>query len=132
MSAASATATCLRFSTLRRRLLGVSLKYAIDVDYLSLLVLSQQLEVVHEGFRDKHLDECCPNNTSSSDYNALEMFMHLKRDQFECLASILNYEKLADEDTNDDSDEQIVIKELCEDVDLLAFQLAAVQEVEDL
>jgi hypothetical protein len=58
--------------------------------------------------------------------------MHLKRDKFECFASIFYYEKLADEDTDYDSNKEIIVKELCEDIDFLLFQLTAVQKVEDL
>ena len=58
--------------------------------------------------------------------------MHLERDKFECFSSILYYEKLADKDTDYDSDKEIIVKELCEDVDFLLLELSAVQEVEDL
>jgi len=60
------------------------------------------------------------------------MFMHLKRNKFECLTSILNDEKLAEENANDDSDKQVVIKELSEDVDLFTFEFTAVKKVKNL
>jgi hypothetical protein len=60
------------------------------------------------------------------------MFMHLERYKFECLTSILNNEKLADENTNDNSDKQIVVKELCKDVHLLPFEFTAIQKVKNL
>jgi len=58
--------------------------------------------------------------------------MYLKRNKFECLASKFYDQNLADKDTDYDSDEEIIVKELCENVNFLFLQLTAVQEVEHL
>lgn len=58
--------------------------------------------------------------------------MHLKWNKFECLTSKFYDENLADKDTDYDSDEEIIVKELCENVNFLFLQLTAVQEVEHL
>ena len=109
----------LRFSPLSGWLLGISLENTINVDDLRFMIFSQQLEAVHEGVGDEHFDQSSPYDASGTNHNTLEVFIHGKRDQFECLSSILDNEELADEDADYDSDEEIVIKELSEDIDLL-------------
>lgn len=42
------SAASFGFSTLSGRLLGVSLENTINIDYFWLVVLSEQLEVIHE------------------------------------------------------------------------------------
>jgi hypothetical protein len=45
--------------------------------------------------------------------------VNLERDQFECLPPKLYNKKLANKDTNNNGDEQIVIEELSEDINFL-------------
>ena len=109
-----------------------SLEYTVYVYDLFALVLSQEFEVIHKGIRNKDLDDSIPDNSSSSNNNAINMLFSGERYNLESLASILNDKKLTDEDTNNNDDEEIVIKEVSEYIQLILLQLSTVQEVEDL
>ena len=113
-------------STLCGWLFSIPLENTINMDCLWSLVLSHQLEVVHEWLRDEHFDQCCPYHTSSTDYNALDVLVHLKRDQFESFTSEFDDEELTYKYADYDGNKEIVIEKFSKNVHLLSFEFTTV------
>ena len=106
----------LGFTSLSHRLLLPTLKNTVHIDNFILLVFPQQRKVVHERFRNEHLDNDIPNDSSSSNNNTLDMNSHAQRNQLEGSSSVLNDEKLENEDTNDNHNEEIVNEDMRKDI----------------
>lgn len=52
--------------------------------------------------------------------------------KFQGSTTELNYEQLADEDTNDDQNEKVVVTDVSADVDFILFEFSGIEKVEHL
>jgi hypothetical protein len=116
----------------RGRHFGVPLEDAIHINYLLLLVLLQQRNAVHETLWHEQLHQGSPDHTGTAYEDALQVLTKAERDQLEGLASELHDEDLAEEYRDNDHDEEVVVKEIGEDVDFLLLELAGIEKVENL
>ena len=93
-----------------------SLENAIRIDYLLSSIFSQKAEVVHEAVWNEHFHDDIPYDTGGSNNNADKVLMSTERYKFKCFATILNNEQLKKENTNHNYDEEIVDKDILEDI----------------
>lgn len=60
------------------------------------------------------------------------MLIHGQRHQLYSLASKLHYKQLAGENPNNNQDEQIIVSDVCADIELVFFQFSGIKEVKHL
>lgn len=109
----------LGFASLCSRVLFPSFEDAVDIDDLILIILLQQFEGIHHGFRNEYLNADIPDYSGDSEEDALDVLREGEGHQFEGLTSALDDEELTYEDTDDDDDEEIVVEEVGENIQLI-------------
>lgn len=60
------------------------------------------------------------------------MLIHGQRHQLYSLASELHNKQLAGENPNNNQDEQIIVSDICADIELVFFQFSSIKEVKHL
>ncbi len=124
--------SCLGGSAFSGWSISVSGENAIGVVGRDRLVFFQELEVIQECIGHYFLCDESVDYHSCSDQNAIDMMGHAERNQHESFTSNLHDDNLEDKDHHDNTNEQIVIEEVLEDIGLFFLQFPGVEEVEHL
>lgn len=102
----------LGFASFCGRVFFPSFEDAVYVDDLVFIILFEQLEGVHYGFRDEYLYADIPDDSGGSEEDALNVLCVGEGHQLEGFPSTLDNEELTDEDTDNDDDEQVVVEQV--------------------
>ena len=99
---------------------------------MSHLVFIQNRYTAEAAIRDEFLDHKSIHQRQGSDADADKVLRSCQRDQHEGFTSEFHNKELAEENTNNDEDKQIVVRDVAEHVNLVFSELPCVEEVENL